>query len=273
MNYVRPAQVAGYFYPANPEKLKKDISLLLDITKPKDKIENIFGIVSPHAGYIYSGKTAAHAYNLLVGKKFKRVVIISPSHSEYFPGICIFEGDAYETPLGILNVDEEFREKLETENGVIFKGYEGHRREHALEVQLPFLQSVLKDFKIVPVVMGDQSKSYVDALAQKLAEISDDETLIVASSDLSHFYTKSQADKLDSVVEIRVRDFDFDNLQTDLETKTCEACGGGPIVTLMKAAKLKNYKHSLVLHRSDSGDVTGDTKEVVGYLSAVFYGD
>ena len=96
MSYIRPAQVAGYFYPSNPDKLKKDISLMLDVTKPKEKIENIFGIVSPHAGYIYSGKTAAHAYNLLVGKNYKRVVVISPSHSEYFPGICVFEGDAYE---------------------------------------------------------------------------------------------------------------------------------------------------------------------------------
>ena len=273
MNYVRPAQVAGYFYPSNPDKLRKDLNLLLDVTKPKEKFEKIFGIVSPHAGYVYSGKTAAHAYNLLIGKKYKTVVVISPSHSEYFPGISIFEGDAYETPLGILKVDKEFREKLETDNGIIFKGYEGHRREHALEVQLPFIQSVLQDFKIVPVVMGDQSKRNVDTLAKKLAEVSDDETLIVASSDLSHFYSKSQADKLDSVVERRVREFDYESLQMDLETHVCEACGGGPIVALMKAAGLKNIKHSMVLSRTDSGDVTGDNSEVVGYLSAVFYGD
>lgn len=273
MNYIRPPQVAGYFYPSNPDKLKKEVKLLLDVTKPKEKLNKIFGIVSPHAGYLYSGKTAAHAYNLLVGKKYKRVVIISPSHSEYFPGISIFEGDAYETPLGMLKVDKEFRENLETEDGIIFKGFEGHRREHALEVQLPFLQSVLEEFKIVPVVMGEQSKRNVDTLAKKIAQVIDDETLIVASSDMSHFYSKSRADKLDSVVEKRVREFDFDSLQNDLDNKDCEACGGGPILALMKAAKLKNVQHSMVLHRSDSSDVTGDEKEVVGYLSAVFYGD
>ncbi len=272
MNYVRPAQVAGHFYSANPDKLKKDIGLLLDVTKPKESIDKIFGIVSPHAGYIYSGKTAAHAYNLLIGKKYKSVVIISPSHSEYFSGICVFEGDAYETPLGILKVDKDLREKLLTDDGIIFRGFEGHRREHALEIQLPFLQSVLKDFKIVPIVMGDQSKRNIDTLAKKLAEHSEEETLIIASSDLSHFYNKSQADRLDSIIEKRVREFDFDTLQTDLETHTCEACGGGPVVALMKAANLKNVRHSLVLHRSDSGDVTGDNSEVVGYLSAVFYG-
>jgi hypothetical protein len=273
MNYIRPAQVAGHFYSANPDKLRKDIKLLLDVTKPKEKIEKVFGIVAPHAGYVYSGKTAAYAYNILIGKEYKKVVIISPSHSEYFPGISIFEGDAYETPLGILKVDNEIREKLLTDNDLIFKGYEGHRREHALEVQLPFLQSVLKDFKIVPVVMGDQSKRNIDTLAKKLAEVSDNETLIIASSDLSHFYTKTQADKLDSVIEKRVREFDFESLQIDLETHTCEACGGGPIVALMKAANLKNIKRSMVLSRTDSGDVTGDNSEVVGYLSAVFYGD
>lgn len=273
MSYIRPPQVAGYFYPSDPEKLRKDIRLLLDVTKAKEKVNNIFGIVSPHAGYVYSGKTAAYAYNLLIGKKYKRVVIISPSHSEYFPGISIFEGDAYETPLGMLQVDKEFINKLQTDDGVIFQGFEGHRREHALEVQLPFLQSVLEEFKIVPVVMGDQSKKNIDTLAKKLAEVADDATLIVASSDMSHFYSKSKADKLDSVVEKRVREFNFESLQNDLDTRNCEACGGGPIVVLMKAAKLKNITHSMVLHRSDSGDVTGDNDEVVGYLSAVVYGD
>jgi AmmeMemoRadiSam system protein B len=273
MNNIRTAQVAGYFYPSNPEKLRKDVQLLLDQTKRKEKINNIFGIVSPHAGYVYSGRTAAHAYNLLIGKKYKRVVVISPSHSEYFPGICIYNGDAYETPLGVLQIDKEFSKKLKTDDGRIFEGIEGHRREHALEVQLPFLQTVLKDFMIVPIVMGDQSKKNVDTLAEKLALATDNETLIVASSDLSHFHSKSKADMLDSVVAERVKNFDFDLLQKDFDNHNCEACGGGPIIVLMKAASLKNIKHSLVLNRSDSGDITGDYDEVVGYLSAVVYGD
>ena len=102
MKNIRPAAVAGYFYPADPVKLGRDIALMLDRNKPKYQIKKIFGIVSPHAGYIYSGGTAAHAYNLVKGLNYKRVVVISPSHSEYFPGVCVFEGDAHETPLGIL---------------------------------------------------------------------------------------------------------------------------------------------------------------------------
>jgi len=273
MNNIRNAYVAGYFYPADPQQLRNEINVFLETAKPENEIKNIFGIVSPHAGYTYSGKTAAYVYNLLKGKNYKRVVIISPSHSEYFPGISVFNGDAYETPLGLLEVDKEFVSKLVENSKTIFKGVEGHRNEHALEVQLPFLQSVLNDFKIVPVVMGEQDRMYVDELAKKLGEVVDDETLIVSSSDMSHFHSKSDADKLDSIVEKRISTFDFDGLQKDLDSHKTEACGGGPIVAMMKAAALKDKKHSMVVHRSDSGDVSGDNKEVVGYLSAVVYGD
>lgn len=271
MNTIRAATVAGMFYPGDPDKLRDEINVFLNNSNSSVNIDKIFGIVAPHAGYIYSGSTAAHVYNLLQGKKYKRVIIISPSHSEYFPGVSVYEGDAYETPLGILNVDIEFSEKIVENSKHIYKGIEGHRKEHALEVQLPFLQIVLDNFKIIPIVMGDQSSIYVDELAGKLAENVDDETLIVSSSDMSHFYSKSKAKDLDSIVEKRINNFDFEGLQNDLESRNAEACGGGPIVALMKAASLKNVKHSKVIHRSDSGDVSGDNREVVGYLSAVIY--
>jgi AmmeMemoRadiSam system protein B len=273
MENIRTAHVAGYFYPGDPQQLRGQINDFLKTAKPPNEIENIFGIVSPHAGYAYSGKTAAYVYNLIKGKNYKRVIIISPSHSEYFSGISVYNGDAYETPLGLLEVDKEFVNRLVENSKTIFKGVEGHRNEHALEVQLPFLQSVLNDFKIVPVVMGEQSRMFVDELAKKLSEVTDYETLIVSSSDMSHFHSKSEADKLDSIVEKRITSFDFDGLQEDLDNQKTEACGGGPIVAMMKAAALKNKHHALVVHRSDSGDVFGDNREVVGYLSAVVYGD
>jgi AmmeMemoRadiSam system protein B len=270
---IRHQQVAGYFYPAEKEKLKQDIALLLQVAKPEKAFNKIFGIVSPHAGYIYSGKTAAYAYNLLYDKYYKTVIVISPSHTEYFPGISIYDGDAYETPLGIVDVDKEMTERLVENSKIIFKGIQGHRREHALEVQIPFLQSVLKDFKIVPIVMGDQSKMFVDHLAQKISEVVDDNILVVASSDMSHFYDSEEADRLDSIVEKRIADFDYEQLLKDLDDHECEACGGGTIAAMMKAASLKNINKSLVISRSDSGDVTGDKSEVVGYLSAVIYSD
>lgn len=268
---IRHQQVAGYFYPADKDKLQKDIALMLQVTKPEKAFNNIFGIVSPHAGYMYSGKTAAFAYNLLKDKFYKTVIIISPSHAEYFPGISIFDGDAYETPLGIVEIDQVMVDMLVENNKIIFRGIQGHRKEHALEVQIPFLQTVLKNFKIVPIVMGDQSKMFVDELAEKISKVVDDNTLVVASSDMSHFYSAEEAERLDSVVEKRINEFDFEQLLKDLDDHECEACGGGPIAVMMKTASLKNIDKSLVISRSDSGDVTGDKSEVVGYLSAVVY--
>ncbi len=268
---IRHQQVAGYFYPAEKDKLEKDISLLLQVAKPEKLVDNIFGIIVPHAGYVYSGKTASYAYNLLKGKNYKKVIIISPSHSEYFPGISIYNGDAYETPLGLVEIDQEAADKIVENSKIIFRGIEGHRKEHALEVQIPFLQSVLKDFKIVPIVMGDQGKMFIDELTEKLSKVVDDKTLIVASSDMSHFYSAEEADTLDSIVEKRISDFDFEQLYKDIENHECEACGAGPIISMMKAASMRNIKHALVLNRSNSGDETGDNSEVVGYLSAVVY--
>jgi MEMO1 family protein len=268
---IRHQQVAGYFYPAEKDILQKDIFMMLQSAKTEKTFEKVFGIVSPHAGYIYSGKTAAYVYNLLKNKKYKTVIIISPSHSEYFPGISIYDGDAYETPLGIVEIDNEMSDSLIENSKIIFRSIQGHRKEHALEVQIPFLQSVLTSFKIVPIVMGDQSKLFVYELAEKLSGVVDDSVLIVASSDMSHFYSAKEADRLDSLIEKRINDFDFEQLLKDLDDHKCEACGGGPIAAMMKAASLKNINKSQVINRNDSSDITGDKSEVVGYLSAVIY--
>jgi len=273
MNNIRPPAVAGLFYPSDSIKLLAEIQNMLSAVESKPVASNIFGIVSPHAGYVYSGKTAAYGFNLLKNKNYDKVIIISPSHREYFAGASIFNGDAYETPLGVVEIDKELAQKIIEGSKTIFFGMEGHRQEHAIEVQIPFLQTVLTDFKIVPIVMGDQGEVFVDDLANQIAKAVDDKTLIVASSDLSHFYSKQKAFELDSIVAKHISDFDYEKLQNDLNSRKCEACGGGPIVVLMKAAGLLNKKKSMLLHRSDSGDVSGDNSEVVGYLSAAIYGD
>jgi MEMO1 family protein len=270
---IRTAQAAGMFYPAGPHRLREEIGLMLSITEPEIKPERVVGIVCPHAGYIYSGKTAAYAYNCLKGLNVDTVIIISPSHREYFAGTSIYNGDAYETPLGAVPVNNFISDELSKDSKTIFRGVEGHRQEHAIEVQIPFLQSVLNNFSIVPVVIGDQGKIFVDELAERLSKVIDDKTIIVASSDLSHYYPSTEANRLDSVVEERINKFDFNSLQKDLETGKCEACGGGAIVALMKSSALQNKKHALVLYRNDSSETSGDTSQVVGYLSAVVYGD
>ena len=271
MNLVREPQVAGMFYPASSNKLQKQITDFLSEVEYDNEICNVAGIIAPHAGYIYSGKTAAYAYKTIIDRSFDTVIVISPSHREYFKGVSIYSGDAYKTPLGEIAINTELREKLISENELIFEGEEGHREEHALEVQLPFLQVVLSEFQLLPLVIGDQSREVVFELADILANLVNDKILLVASSDLSHFYTKSRAAALDSKVVAHINNFDFEKLQDELENRKCEACGGGRIVALLKGLSQKGYTKSKVVAHSDSGDISGNDSEVVGYLSAIVY--
>ena len=272
MKKIRHSEIAGYWYPGTEKQLHREINLMLDLTKPEEQIDNIFGLISPHAGYRYSGLTAAYGYNLIQKKKYEKVIVLSPSHREYFPGISIYSGDAYETPLGLIKVNNDLKEKIIDSSNIIFLGDKGHSpEEHALEIQLPFLQVVLDNFEIVPMIIGDQRKEYVYELGEKLGGLIDDKTLIVASTDLSHFHPKHEAEKLDSIVSDKIREFDYDGLQKALESNKTEACGGGAVVALMKAADTAGFKRSKILHKTDSGEVTGDTSGVVGYVSAVFY--
>jgi len=273
MSQVRKPAVAGYFYPADPSKLKDEVNLLLQITASENIPEKLFGIVCPHAGYTYSGKTAAYGYNLLNKNKIKTVVILSPSHREYFPGVSVYDGDAYQTPLGTVPVNKKITDLLVQKSKTIFKGAEGHKQEHAIEVQIPFLQLVLDDFEIVPIVMGDQGKLYIDELTDKLTETVDNETIVVSSSDLSHYYSGDIASQMDSIVERDINNFNYSELQENFERGRCEACGAGTIIALMKSADNRKFNKSRVLDRCDSGDITGDKHEVVGYLSAAFYGE
>ena len=271
MKKIREPQVAGMFYPSSKIELEKAITVFFNEVKVEQDYEEIGGIISPHAGYVYSGKTAATAYKSLIGKSYDNVIVISPSHREYFTGISIYNGDSYKTPLGEISLNKELSDKLISDSEIIFQGEEGHSNEHALEVQLPFLQMVFSNFKLLPIVIGDQRKEFVDELAESLTKIIDEKTLLVASSDLSHFYSKYKADILDSKVIEHINDFNSEELQKDLETKKCEACGGGAIVALLKSLKLKKFYKSKVVAHSDSGDITGDDSGVVGYLSAVIY--
>ena len=271
MKSIRPAAVAGMFYPSGVDELKNIINSFLHVAEVEEQPGDILGVVSPHAGYVYSGLSAAYAYNLLKNSDFETAVIVSPSHREYFRGLSIYDGDAYETPLGKVEIDKELRTHLVENYPNFFESIQGHRAEHAVEVQIPFLQMIKKEFRILPVVMGDQQKLFNDNLADGLAGIDNEKTVIIISSDLSHFHTKTIAHQLDSIVAGRIANMQSDELQTDLDLNNCEACGGGGIVALLKAAELNNYKRSKILSRTDSGDASGDNSSVVGYLSAVIY--
>lgn len=271
MKNIRPPAVAGYFYSANAKDLRKEVENFLRDIPLHPGVEHICGIISPHAGYSYSGKTAAYGYAQLKGKNYSTVVVIAPSHREYFPGLSVYDGDAYETPLGIVEVDKEKAALIQQSSSSFFFGKSGHKGEHSLEVQIPFLQVVLGEFKIVPIVVGDQSEVFLNELADGLGKIFDDRTLFVASSDLSHFHSSEKADILDGRVEEAITNFDFRQLLKNSEDGKIEACGAGPVISLMKGLAGKGINKSAVLHRCNSGDVSGDHSKVVGYLSAILY--
>ncbi len=205
--------------------------------------EPVLALVSPHAGYVYSGGVAAHSYALLKGRKFDRVVVISPSHVEAFNFSSVYDGDAYATPLGTIPVDKAFAAKLASLNPSIKLSSRGHaasggQAEHALEVQLPFLQRVLGPFKLVPIVMGQQDYDTCRALGVSLAKlIQGPDTLLVASSDLSHFHPYDIAVKLDRKTLQAIEEWDYLSMSRNFELRVWEACGGGPIVAAMIAAE------------------------------------
>lgn len=276
---IRLPGVAGSFYPGDSTTLSQMVGKLLDEAKPPAIEGRILGLVSPHAGYVYSGHVAASGYDLLKKKEIKRVIVISPSHIVAFDGSAVYNGTGYRTPLGTIPVDQEFCRKLAEQHPSISLSAEGHetirqgRMEHALEVQLPFLQNVLDDFTLVPIIMGDQQYETCRALGIALANIiKDEQTIIVASSDLSHFHPYDEAVKLDQKVLTAVREWDHINLSRNLNRRVWEACGGGPIVTTMIAAERLGANQVKIIKYANSGDVpVGEKGSVVGYMSAVFY--
>lgn len=266
----RRAKVSGMFYPAEPAALKRDIAALLERVGGTPAIGGVRGIIAPHAGYVYSGFTAAHAYGLLRGAAYETVVVVSPSHREYFDGISLYPGDSYETPLGVVPLDTALRECLVKESDIIRLSTAGHGEEHAIEVQLPFLQHMLSGFLLLPVVMGDQRREYCLELGRALGvAVRGRNALLVASTDLSHYHSSARAGRLDQIVMDDLARFDAGGLMTHLERGETEACGGGPTVAVMTALRALGVDHMMILHHCTSGDITGDHASVVGYLSAV----
>jgi AmmeMemoRadiSam system protein B len=272
--FVRAPAVAGLFYPAGQNELRESVEELLEAARRNvagTVLGKIAAIISPHAGYLYSGYTAAHGYSLLSKNQFKTVVVVSPSHREYFEGLSVFSGKAYSTPLGELRVDNTVREMFMNLAGKIaVESRIGHGTEHAIEVQLPFLQAALGEFQLVPVVMGDQRPEYCKTLGFVLSEIAKEhDLLLVASSDLSHYYDYDTANVLDQLCISDIGKLDPDKLMDDIEYRRCEACGGGPIASCLYAARELGLGTVAVLHHCNSGDATEDKSRVVGYLSAV----
>jgi len=271
---IREPVVAGMFYPRDRGALVNQLeSLFARIDEPAERSEeHLIGAVVPHAGYSYSGPVAAYAYQVLQKVRPQQIIIIGPSHREYFQGCSVYTGDIVRTPLGDVTVDSALGRKIAEFDGIHY-GPQGHLEEHAIEVQIPFLQHIYShEFSVVMITMGEQSTQTVNKLAKAIHENWSEKVLLLASSDLSHYYQYDKAKAMDSRFEELLNSYDIKGLWNALDRHEIEACGFGPIITLLNVGQKFTSPHAKVFKSLNSGDITGERARVVGYLSAGVYG-
>jgi AmmeMemoRadiSam system protein B/AmmeMemoRadiSam system protein A len=268
---IRKPVAAGGFYPDNPELLSSQLDYFLqNAKKPIASAENIIALIAPHAGYAYAGLVAASAYRLVKGKDYDTVVIIGPSHYYWFEGCSIYLHGGFETPLGVAAVDEALALELSRASGY---GYipEAYQKEHSVEVQVPYIQKTLPKAKIVPIVMGHQTRTTITALANALSKVlPGKKVLVVASTDMSHYLPKKDANDIDANTASLIKSFNTELLLTKVQREENIMCGGGPVIsTLLYAKKRENAKVE-ILDYTDSSQSQHGTPEsqVVGYLAA-----
>jgi len=275
---IRQSVIAGDWYPGQPDVLRRTLK---DYLADAEKVElegELKALISPHAGYAYSGPAAAHAYKQLEdGPAFETVAVLSPLHQAYLGRFAVTNAGYYETPLGLVEVDAELVEALGKEVSLNRVGFDG---EHSLEIQLPFLQQVLGTFTLLPVMLGESISSSrglaaCRELSAALAKLlRDRKALIVASTDLSHLYDYNDVVRHDRVMVELVERFDIEGLARALMEGRCQACGGAPVVTALLAAQALGANRAEVLHYTNSGDVTGERRPgsyTVGYMAAAVY--
>ena len=274
---VRPSPLAGQWYPATPDALARMVDEFLDRAQAAlpSFTGDVVGLVAPHAGYIYSGPVAAYAFAAVRGHAYDLVAVISPMHHPYGGPLLSTDHQAYATPLGTIPVDAQALTRLDA----ILRQTLGHGLrylrndpEHSLEIELPFLQRALaQPFRLLPVMVREQTRPVAEALGHALAEVlRGQNALLVASTDLSHYYPQPLAEVLDREMLRRIEAFDpVAVLQAEVEGKGF-ACGKGAVAAVMWAARDLGATQARVLHYATSGDTTGDYDAVVGYGAAVF---
>jgi AmmeMemoRadiSam system protein B/AmmeMemoRadiSam system protein A len=276
---VKQPNVAGQFYPADKNELSKGIDGYLKGYKVIGGEGELIALIVPHAGYQYSGKVAGYAYKQLTNKNFDTVIIMGPSHYTTFDGLSVIPDGEYETPIGRVKIDKETASSLMSFNPKIKYVRESWDKEHSVEVQIPFLQKTLKNFKIVPIVFGAQSTENSYVLAQAILKFMDTvpangkkkNILLVASTDMSHYRTSEVAGAMDAAAIDAISKGDLGALVQKLATGECEMCGYGPVITAMMVADQLGANSYEILKYADTGDVTGDKSSVVGYMSAAIY--
>ncbi len=277
---VRPSPIAGTWYPGALDELRETVDDLLAHAEYFPTDDELIALISPHAGYPYSGSTAAYAYRQLTNRTYDSVVVMGPSHYDDFGAYAVSAHRYYATPLGAIELDQEFIGALAAKLPLARVTQD---REHSLEIQLPFLQRVLGDFKLVPLmlslpfyIVGEDALAPCQQLADALAGLAKTRrVLFVASSDLSHLPDYQAVKKFDARTEELAAAYDIPGLVRYMwQGHECRACGDAPIITALLAAKTLGADRVRVLHRTNSGDVTGERERadyVVGYMAAGVY--
>ena len=279
---VRSPAVAGSFYPDSPQILSAQVEKFIDDAALTETDDELIGLIAPHAGYVYSGHVAGYAYKQLIGRSFDTVVLLGLSHRYRIDGAAIYARGAFRTPLGDVPIDEDLAAEIMCLNSDILDLPPAHANEHSLEVQLPFLQYTLPDFRIVPILLQDDSPENVIPLSQAIAEaVGDRSCLLVGSTDLCHYPVYDEARKSDQVVIEAIEHFDPDYLRQQMDEYMqhhptqnfhCMMCSTGAIYTTMRAAKVSGGNRIEVLKAANSGDVPiGGRDQVVGYMAAGIY--
>ncbi len=271
---VREPAVAGMFYPADSAELARIVQSHLDNVKDLPDVDGrIIALIVPHAGLIYSGQIAAYCYKLLENSEVDRLILCGPSHKFGFEGISVYgPGVEWKTPLGKVVCHDSLCNWLLERSKRIDVVEQAHAQEHSLEVQLPYLQTILSDFRIVPIAMGYQNSAAIGLLADALETLEfDHHTVMIAATDWQHFRPARQGWPMDSIGIDCLEKLDAALLQEYLESGKVEACGGGPTVAVMRAAIDKGADRVKILRYGDSGDITGDKSSVVSYVAAVIY--
>jgi MEMO1 family protein len=269
---IRQPTVAGRFYPDDPQELAQEVdSFLSDKGLPTPKI-----IIVPHAAYAYSGPTAGIGFTQL--KNEKRVILVGTSHRAFFKGAAIYDGDGWQTPLGKVSIDTDVIKKLVTKNPHCHINNDAHSKGHGLEVQLPFLQRVLDEFKIIPILLNQTPHTLIKTIGDSLAAIMDEDTVLVVSSDLSHYPSQADAEIIDrqTIDTILSGDTEIFRAETiacsrDIPNLSTCACGADAIKVGMRVARKLRLGDIRLLQYSNSGQVSGDSSRVVGYAAIGFY--
>lgn len=269
---VKPPSVAGSFYPSEPSILKETVDKFIGEPEKTPLNGELIAMISPHAGYQFSGSVAGYAYKNLP-EDMKIVILIGPSH--YYPlrGASVYKKGYFRTPLGDVRINEKIASSLINEEFNVRFEPLAFQKEHSLEVQIPFLQRRLKDFSIVPVLIGSPDERSIRHLISKFTEIMKNkkEIIIIASSDLSHYHPYDEAVKIDRRFLSAIEKLSIEELQNCLSTAQCEACGAWPVLIAMAVARNLGATEAVVYKYANSGDTYGDRSRVVGYAAIGFY--